>query len=243
MVHVAGTNNQWADMLSRVIDRRPVETIKSLTISNLSIKSDLTLSYEGLLYDDADCVEMLPRDSNVLAIKCLRNLSTDNKLPLFDSWLSTIRSEQSKAIEQGDQLFNGSTLCTMSNVYMNSKNKILIPSSLIKKVLHMLHGLVQSGHPNKKRSLEILFNSGYFWPTIASGDSEERIVVKILDRFDTPDGEFCTVLWFGGDTSSVPIKDIKNTKAYSNFVKLDNLDLFRDNRNSSSNNNTKLKRT
>ncbi|KAL0248826.1 hypothetical protein GEMRC1_004060 [Eukaryota sp. GEM-RC1] len=78
---------------------------------------------------------------------------------------------------------------------------------------------------------------------IASGDSEEHIVVKILDRFDTPDGEFCTVLWFGGDTSSVPIKDIKNTKAYSDFVKLDNLDLFRDNRNSSSNNNTKLKRT
>ncbi|KAL0229441.1 hypothetical protein GEMRC1_014058 [Eukaryota sp. GEM-RC1] len=78
---------------------------------------------------------------------------------------------------------------------------------------------------------------------IASGDSEEHIVVKILDRFDTPDGEFCTVLWFGGDTSSVPIKDIKNTKAYSDFVKLDNLDLFRNNRNRSSNNNTKLKRT
>ncbi|KAL0231601.1 hypothetical protein GEMRC1_011005 [Eukaryota sp. GEM-RC1] len=65
----------------------------------------------------------------------------------------------------------------------------------------------------------------------------------MLDRFDTPDGEFCTVLWFGGDTTSVPMKDIKNTKAYSDFVKLDNLDLFRNNRNRSSNNNTKHKPT
>ncbi|KAL0229593.1 hypothetical protein GEMRC1_014210 [Eukaryota sp. GEM-RC1] len=39
--HVAGTNNQWADMLSRVIDRRPVETIKSLLISNHTIRNDI----------------------------------------------------------------------------------------------------------------------------------------------------------------------------------------------------------
>ncbi|KAL0244476.1 hypothetical protein GEMRC1_008560 [Eukaryota sp. GEM-RC1] len=66
---------------------------------------------------------------------------------------------------------------------------------------------------------------------IASGDSDEHIVVKILDRFNTPDGEHCTVLWFGGDTSSVPTKDIKNTKAYSEFLKLENVDLFCNSRN------------
>ncbi|KAL0239454.1 hypothetical protein GEMRC1_009562 [Eukaryota sp. GEM-RC1] len=164
--HVAGTNNQWADMLSRVIDRRPVETIKSLLISNHTIRNDIILSHEGLIYDEADYVEMLPCNTNILAIKSLQDLSTYNKLPLFDSWLSTIRAEQHKAINEGDQLFHDSTLCTMSNVYINSKNKILIPSSLRTKVFYMLHGLVQSGHPNKKRSLEILFNSGYFWPSM-----------------------------------------------------------------------------
>ncbi|KAL0231478.1 hypothetical protein GEMRC1_010882 [Eukaryota sp. GEM-RC1] len=429
IVHVAGKNNQWADMLSRVIDRRPIDTIKSLTISNPSIKNDITLCYEGLRFNDADYYETLPRITSVLAIKCLRDLSFDNKLPLFDSWLSTIRLEQTKAIEQGDELFNCSTFCTKSNIYINPKNKILIPSSLIKKVLYMLHGLVQSGHPNKKQSLDILCNSGYFWPSmkadmkkhveqclacqktapvpkrtiestgslwadrpfarlnvdtigplpkdqsgnqyllvfvdsftrytilspleelnrnevayrlvwdviaifgiplcihsdngtefanaifeavcnllaieigdlvlkvaktsklhgnytgpflvvsvdskssvslknlitghvgktsihqckifqsdlpadhdlhraIASGDSEEHIVVRILDRFNTPDGEHCTLLWFGGDTSSVPTKDIKNTKAYSDFCKLENVDLFH-----SSNKKPKLKRT
>ncbi|KAL0239651.1 hypothetical protein GEMRC1_009759 [Eukaryota sp. GEM-RC1] len=164
--HVAGTNNQWADMLSRVIDRRPVETIKSLLISNHTIKNDIILSHEVLIYDEADYVEMLPCNTNILAIKSLQDLSTYNKLPLFDSWLSTIRAEQHKAINEGDQMFQDSTLCTMSNVYINSKNKILIPSSLRTKVLYTLHGLVQSGHPNKKRSLEILFNSGYFWPSM-----------------------------------------------------------------------------
>ncbi|KAL0242822.1 hypothetical protein GEMRC1_005385 [Eukaryota sp. GEM-RC1] len=54
--------------------------------------------------------------------------------------------------------------------------------------------------------------------TVASGDSVEHIVIKILDRFDTFDVQHCTVLWFGGDTSSVPIKDIKHTKVYSEFV-------------------------
>ncbi|KAL0246454.1 hypothetical protein GEMRC1_007666 [Eukaryota sp. GEM-RC1] len=78
---------------------------------------------------------------------------------------------------------------------------------------------------------------------IASGDSEEHIVVKILDRFNTPDGEHCTVLWFGGDTSSVPTKDIKNTKAYSEFVKLENVDLFCNSRNVAKSKPTKLKRT
>ncbi|KAL0235245.1 hypothetical protein GEMRC1_001827 [Eukaryota sp. GEM-RC1] len=79
---------------------------------------------------------------------------------------------------------------------------------------------------------------------IASGDSEEHIVVKILDRFNTFDGEYCTVLWFGGDTSSVPTKDIKNTKAYSEFVKLENVDLFHSNsRIKTSNKKPKLKRT
>ncbi|KAL0229451.1 hypothetical protein GEMRC1_014068 [Eukaryota sp. GEM-RC1] len=78
---------------------------------------------------------------------------------------------------------------------------------------------------------------------IASGDSEEHIVVKILDRFNTPDGEHCTVLWFRGDTSSVPTKDIKNTKAYSEFVKLENVDLFCNSRNVAKSKPTKLKRT
>ncbi|KAL0251022.1 hypothetical protein GEMRC1_000236 [Eukaryota sp. GEM-RC1] len=95
------------------------------------------------------------------------------------------------------------------------------------------NGLVERRHRDVLQSLRRLlvdFN-------------EEHIVVKLLDRFNTPEGEYCTVLWFGGDTSSVPTKDIKNTKAYNEFVKIVNLDLFGNSRNGSSNNNTKLKRT
>ncbi|KAL0229594.1 hypothetical protein GEMRC1_014211 [Eukaryota sp. GEM-RC1] len=111
--HIAGTNNQWADMLSRVIDRRPVETIKSLLISNHTIRNDIILSHEGLIYDEADYVEMLPCNTNILAIKSLQDLSSYNKLPLFDSWLSTIRAEQHKAINEGDR----STVSGFNTVY------------------------------------------------------------------------------------------------------------------------------
>ncbi|KAL0229230.1 hypothetical protein GEMRC1_013849 [Eukaryota sp. GEM-RC1] len=49
--------------------------------------------------------------------------------------------------------------------------------------------------------------------------------------------------WFGGDSSSVLTKDIKNTKVYSEFVKLENVDLFCNSRNVAKSKPTKLKRT
>ncbi|KAL0228635.1 hypothetical protein GEMRC1_013255 [Eukaryota sp. GEM-RC1] len=77
---------------------------------------------------------------------------------------------------------------------------------------------------NKKSHLSKDCKAPPFHKAVASGDSEEHIVLEILDRYDTPDGEHCTVLWNGGETSSVPTKDISNTKAYSAFIKLESID-------------------
>ncbi|KAL0238106.1 hypothetical protein GEMRC1_012579 [Eukaryota sp. GEM-RC1] len=153
-------------MLSRVIDRNPVETIKSVNLIERHTEDHITLNRNDLRYDEANYIESQPHDNSVYVISNLRELSTDGKLPLFNSWLSTIRAEQLTAIKAKDTLFTKANLCPKSKTYVNSKNKILIPSSLRKKVLYMLHGLVQSGHPNLKNSLEKLFNSGYFWPSM-----------------------------------------------------------------------------
>ncbi|KAL0238038.1 hypothetical protein GEMRC1_012512 [Eukaryota sp. GEM-RC1] len=45
------------------------------------------------------------------------------------------------------------------------------------------------------------------------------IVIKVLSQSDSPSGPVCSVVWFDGDTTEVPLDQIKNTKAYSEFIK------------------------
>ncbi|KAL0208260.1 hypothetical protein P9112_010847 [Eukaryota sp. TZLM1-RC] len=49
---------------------------------------------------------------------------------------------------------------------MTHDNKIVIPKSLIKDTLNLLHGLLQGGHPSKAESLNKLRNSDYWWPNM-----------------------------------------------------------------------------
>ncbi|KAL0252144.1 hypothetical protein GEMRC1_001356 [Eukaryota sp. GEM-RC1] len=163
--HVAGEDNQWADMLSRVIDRSPIETIKSVILTDHVSDRNIVLNQMDMRHNGDDYTELrFIKDNSTYVINNLRELSVDNQLPLFDSWLSTIRSEQLKAYELKDPLFKNTVLCSESMLHLSKDKKILIPSTLRKTVLNMLHGLVQAGHPNLKDSLAKLFNSGYFWP-------------------------------------------------------------------------------
>ncbi|KAL0235098.1 hypothetical protein GEMRC1_001680 [Eukaryota sp. GEM-RC1] len=155
-------------MLSRVIDRSPIETIKSVILTDHVSDRNIVLNQMDMRHNGDDYTELrFIKDNSTYVINNLRELSVDNQLPLFDSWLSTIRSEQLKAYELNDPLFKNTVLlCSESMLHLSKDKKILIPSTLRKTVLDMLHGLVQAGHPNLKDSLAKLFNSGYLFQKI-----------------------------------------------------------------------------
>ncbi|KAL0248517.1 hypothetical protein GEMRC1_003753 [Eukaryota sp. GEM-RC1] len=46
------------------------------------------------------------------------------------------------------------------------------------------------------------------------------VITEILDQRDSPTGPICSVVWFDGDTTEEPLSLVKNTKAYSSFIKL-----------------------
>ncbi|KAL0244675.1 hypothetical protein GEMRC1_008757 [Eukaryota sp. GEM-RC1] len=63
-------------------------------------------------------------------------------------------------------------------------------------------------------------SSDEFHKAVASCDSEEMVIIEILDQRDSPTGPICSVVWFDGDTTEEPLSLVKNTKAYSSFIKL-----------------------
>ncbi|KAL0215931.1 hypothetical protein P9112_008115 [Eukaryota sp. TZLM1-RC] len=59
---------------------------------------------------------------------------------------------------------------------------------------------------------------------IAAGDMEESVIIKIIDHFDFIDSNdnkisYCTAVWYGDETSSVPVADVKSTEAYQSFLR------------------------
>ncbi|KAL0210851.1 hypothetical protein P9112_009149 [Eukaryota sp. TZLM1-RC] len=59
---------------------------------------------------------------------------------------------------------------------------------------------------------------------IAAGDMEESIIIKITDHFDLIDSNnnkvpYCTAVWYGGGTLSVPVTDVKSTEAYQSYLR------------------------
>ncbi|KAL0211259.1 hypothetical protein P9112_009557 [Eukaryota sp. TZLM1-RC] len=57
---------------------------------------------------------------------------------------------------------------------------------------------------------------------IAAGDMEESVIIKIIDHFDFIDSNdnkvpYFTTVWYGGETSSVPVADVKSTEAYQSY--------------------------
>ncbi|KAL0226903.1 hypothetical protein P9112_014227 [Eukaryota sp. TZLM1-RC] len=59
---------------------------------------------------------------------------------------------------------------------------------------------------------------------ISAADMEKSVIVKIIDHFDYVDSNnnkvpYCTAVWYGGETSSVPVADVKSTEAYQTYLR------------------------
>ncbi|KAL0225065.1 hypothetical protein RCL1_002977 [Eukaryota sp. TZLM3-RCL] len=106
-----------------------------------------------------------PQMIDPIWIKCISECISDD-LPMFSSLLSKIRSEQGKASKNKDNPFVNARFDDKSQLYLNNDGKIIIPDSLRPSILLNFHGLVQSGHPSLKISLERLKESDFYWPSM-----------------------------------------------------------------------------
>ncbi|KAL0211234.1 hypothetical protein P9112_009532 [Eukaryota sp. TZLM1-RC] len=53
-----------------------------------------------------------------------------------------------------------------------------------------------------------------FLKTVAAGDAEKHVIEKILSEYNSDSGSFCTVQWFGGETTDEPLHSVKHSEAY-----------------------------
>ncbi|KAL0219751.1 hypothetical protein P9112_005404 [Eukaryota sp. TZLM1-RC] len=163
LVHTEGEDNFWADMLSRI-----VPPIDHQEINHLS--HQMPPNFHPIFYiDKIDGTEneryYIEDLNNFERIMVIRERCS-NDLPIFEPWLCRIRSEQKLAIASKDPSFNSCVHNNHLDLYMTQDNKIVIPKSLIKDTLNLLHGLLQGGHPSKAESLNKLRNSDYWWPNM-----------------------------------------------------------------------------
>ncbi|KAL0231509.1 hypothetical protein GEMRC1_010913 [Eukaryota sp. GEM-RC1] len=162
IVHTSGEDNHWADMMSRnVIKDATTESINNIvtycpehlfSITDSRCPTDEDTEYQTLSTESIDMID----DALI------------NKSKLFDAWLSKVRSTQVEAIKNNDPLFQHPSTWFNEEfqLYMNSNNKILIPSALVKTTLNHLHGFPHAGHPSIKDSIDRLKSSDYFWPSM-----------------------------------------------------------------------------
>ncbi|KAL0208702.1 hypothetical protein P9112_011289 [Eukaryota sp. TZLM1-RC] len=63
-----------------------------------------------------------------------------------------------------------------------------------------------------------------WYKNIAAGVMEESVIIKIIDYFDFIDSNdnkipYCTAVWYGNETLSVPVADVKGTEAYQSYLR------------------------
>ncbi|KAL0223473.1 hypothetical protein P9112_002863 [Eukaryota sp. TZLM1-RC] len=56
-----------------------------------------------------------------------------------------------------------------------------------------------------------------FLKAVAAGDAEKHVIEKILSEYNSDSGSFCTVQWFGGETTEEPLHSVKHSEAYKLF--------------------------
>ncbi|KAL0224189.1 hypothetical protein P9112_003579 [Eukaryota sp. TZLM1-RC] len=54
---------------------------------------------------------------------------------------------------------------------------------------------------------------------VAAGDVEKHVMEKILSEYSSDSRSFCTVQWFGGETTEEPLHSVKHSEAYKLFNK------------------------
>ncbi|KAL0212974.1 hypothetical protein RCL1_006600 [Eukaryota sp. TZLM3-RCL] len=147
IIHTVGSDNHWADMLSRILPDQKVtpEPVPHHVphITNRPIPPRLTPIW----------------------VKCISEC-IPSKIPLFDSMLSKLRAEQKKALSINDPLLATATWNDKFQLFLDNDNKIIVPESLRPTILLNIHGLVQSGHPSLKDSISRLKTSNFAWPSM-----------------------------------------------------------------------------
>ncbi|KAL0215144.1 hypothetical protein P9112_007328 [Eukaryota sp. TZLM1-RC] len=99
VVHTAGEENYWADMLSRLVDTKPktprVQQVINLTphrVEELLPYLNL-LTRVNLLRDDITQPSTIELPT-INSLSALKKAVEDTKFDLFDTWISKIRQEQ-----------------------------------------------------------------------------------------------------------------------------------------------------
>ncbi|KAL0226168.1 hypothetical protein P9112_013492 [Eukaryota sp. TZLM1-RC] len=224
LVHTKGEDNFWADMLSRI-----VPPIDHQEINHLS--HQMPPNFHPIFYiDKIDGTEneryYIEDLNNFERIMVIRERCS-NDLPIFEPWLCRIRSEQKLAIASKDPSFNNCVHNNHLDLYMTHDNKIVIPKSLIKDTLNLLHGLLQGGHPSKAESLNKLRNSDYWWPNMLT-DMNKHVQecpscqkTKPVPKLHVPQPVHCgltDLLLASTPTSLVLFQKIKKATNTSSFT-------------------------
>ncbi|KAL0211604.1 hypothetical protein RCL1_005230 [Eukaryota sp. TZLM3-RCL] len=153
IVHTTGSDNHWADMLSRILPDKPHTNPDDSPVPIGSLHVPPTENYKSIQQIDP------------VWIKCISECISKD-LPLFSSLVSKIRSEQAKAFKNKDKTLVMARWDDKSQLYLNKDNKIIITEALRPTILLNFHALVQSGHPSLKTSLDRLKESDFFWPSM-----------------------------------------------------------------------------
>ncbi|KAL0246592.1 hypothetical protein GEMRC1_007804 [Eukaryota sp. GEM-RC1] len=156
-----------------------------------------------------------------MALKLKRLKEKREKAGARQSSKAPSKKSQPNPFKAGDLVLKATKSSKLHGSYCGPFLVMSIDSNTSMSIKNLITGHVGKASIHQCKIYQTdLPNDDELHKAVASGDTEEHILVKVLDRYDTPEGEYCTVVWFGGEHSAVSLKDITNTKAYSEFIKL-----------------------
>ncbi|KAL0220095.1 hypothetical protein P9112_005748 [Eukaryota sp. TZLM1-RC] len=169
VVHTACEENYWADMLSRLVDTKP-KTLRVQQVRNLAphrVEEQLPylnlLTRVNLLRGDISQPSTIELPT-INSLSALKEAVEDTKFDLFDTWISKIRQEQLIDVDSNPNYYKDYNYNSDIQLYTNNRGKSVIPDSLKKQTLTIIHGHANVGHPSVTASVKKLLNSNYFWP-------------------------------------------------------------------------------
>ncbi|KAL0246349.1 hypothetical protein GEMRC1_007561 [Eukaryota sp. GEM-RC1] len=134
------------------------------------------------------------------------------------------KSNKSNPFVIGDLILRSSKTATkLHGKHSGPFLVIEIPSPSSLKIKNLVSGIESqaSVHQCKLYNSDLPSNHGIH-QQVAAGDKEEHVIIQVLEQFHSHEGLMCSVLWYGGDITTVASSSIKNTKAYVEFMKNNN---------------------
>ncbi|KAL0239782.1 hypothetical protein GEMRC1_009890 [Eukaryota sp. GEM-RC1] len=131
---------------------------------------------------------------------------------------------KSNPFEIGDLILRSSKTATkLHGKHSGPFLVIVIPSPSSLKIKNLVSGIESqaSVHQCKLYNSDLPSNHGIH-QQVAAGDKEKHVIIQVLEQFHSHEGLMCSVLWYGGDITTVASSSIKNTKAYVEFMKNNN---------------------